>query len=528
MTMKRPSPSRRPSILAISLLGIGVSAAIGMLIGLSSFDSSSVADSPASAEVEAQSAESPAAPNAEASLPAVSLARAPAPNFEVGTKADVEVGTKADVEVGTKADVEAGTQASVEIGTEPGVEVKAESNAAIAGDAAAQAGAKVQREASIEISGSDFPRIVEGVLERGDTLARSMTGQGVNARTVDQIARGMIGYYDFRHSQPGHSYRLVQNEDGEIESFRYRISQIIGYELRRDTSGGYAVVREEAELWPRQTMVAGIVTYSLYGAITDLGAGPQLASDFTDVFAYDVDFSRMIRAGDEFRILYEQLYRTDQNGEDVFVRPGRILAARYAGTSGEHTAVYYESSEGRGGYYRPDGSTVQREFLMAPVRYARVTSRYSAARRHPILKITRPHHGIDYAAATGTPVFAVAGGEVIYNSRAGGFGNLVKVRHEGGYVTYYGHLSRFADGLHVGQPVSQKQVIGYVGSTGLSTGPHVCFRVAKNGTYVNPIQLPTPESPPLPEQFTQSFQIHRDNLLASLDSGTLVAADEAL
>jgi murein DD-endopeptidase MepM/ murein hydrolase activator NlpD len=236
----------------------------------------------------------------------------------------------------------------------------------------------------------------------------------------------------------------------------------------------------------------------------------------------------MIRVGDEFRILYEQLFRTGENGDEVFVRPGRILAARYAGKAGEHTAVYFESEEGRGGYYRPDGSTVQREFLMAPVRYARVSSRYSAARRHPILKITRPHHGIDYAAATGTPVFAVAGGEVLYNGWSGGFGNLVKIRHDSGYVTYYGHLSRFADGLRVGQPVGQKQVIGYVGSTGLSTGPHVCFRVAKNGKYVNPIQLPTPEGPPLPSEFKKNFQARRDTLLASLDSGTLVAADEAL
>jgi murein DD-endopeptidase MepM/ murein hydrolase activator NlpD len=388
--------------------------------------------------------------------------------------------------------------------------------------------ANAKREVSTDISETVSPRVTEGVLERGDTLVRSLTAQGVSVRIVDQIARRMIGYYDFRHSQPGHSYRLVQNTAGEIESFRYRISPIIGYELSLGVDGSYTVVRDEAELWSRQTMVAGIVTSSLYGAITDLGAGPQLASDFTDVFAYDVDFSRMIRSGDEFRILYEQLFRTGENGEEVFVRPGRILAARYAGTTGEHTAVYFESGTGHGGYYRPDGSTVQREFLMAPVRYARVTSRYSAARRHPILKITRPHHGIDYAAATGTPVFAVAAGEVIYSSRAGGFGNLVKIRHDTGYVTYYGHLSRFSDGLRVGQPVSQKQVIGYVGSTGLSTGPHVCFRVTKDGKYVNPIQLPTPEGPALPEQFTLKFEAHRDTLLASLDSGTLVAADEAL
>ena len=477
-------------MLVVSLFGVGVCAAFGMLIGVSPFDSSSAAVPPVIAEVEDSTLGDPSAQIAAAPITAIPNAEAP----------------------NTANPITAVPNTAVRIAAAPAPIPEAET----------------EREVSTDISKAVSPRVTEGVLERGDTLLRSMTAQGISVRVVDQIARKMIGHYDFRHSQPGHGYRLVQNAEGEIESFHYRISPIIGYELSLGADGSYTVVRDEAELWPRQTMIAGIVTSSLYGAITDLGAGPQLASDFTEVFAYDVDFSRMIRAGDEFRILYEQLFRTGENGEDIFVRPGRILAARYAGTAGEHTAVYFESGKGRGGYYRPDGSTVQREFLMAPVRYARVTSRYAAARRHPILKITRPHHGIDYAAATGTPVFAVASGEVIYSSRAGGFGNLVKIRHDSGYVTYYGHLSRFADGLRVGQPVGQKQVIGYVGSTGLSTGPHVCFRVAKDGKYVNPIQLPTPEGPPLPEQFARKFQAHRDTVLASLDSGTLVAADEAL
>jgi murein DD-endopeptidase MepM/ murein hydrolase activator NlpD len=372
------------------------------------------------------------------------------------------------------------------------------------------------------------PRISEAELRRGDTLASSMGSRGVSGRVVDRIAREMIGHFDFRRSQPGHSYRLVQDENGEIESFRYRTSSTVSYELIRVTDGNYEVVRNEAQLWPRQVMIAGIVTSSLYGAITDLGAGAQLANDFTDVFAYDVDFSRMVKTGDEFRILYERLFRIDENGEEVFVRPGQILAARYGGAAGEYSAVYFEPEEGRGGYYRPDGSSVERQFLMAPLRYARVSSRYSAARRHPILKVTRPHHGIDYAAPTGTPVFAVAKGEVIYKSWAGGYGNLVKIRHDNGYVSYYGHLSRFPDGLSVGDRVGQKQQIGYVGSTGLSTGPHVCFRVAKDGKFVNPIRMPSPEGPPLPDELQASFQAHRDTLLASLDSGSLVTSDEAL
>ena len=199
-----------------------------------------------------------------------------------------------------------------------------------------------------------------------------------------------------------------------------------------------------------------------------------------------------IRPGDDFRILYERLYRVDADDVEHYVRPGRILAARFRGAAGEFMAVYFEEDDGKGGYFRPDGRSVEREFLVSPLEYGRISSNWTQARRHPILNVTRPHHGIDYAAPTGTPVYAVSMGEVIYKSRAGGYGNLVKIRHAGGYVTYYGHLSRFVDGLHVGQPVSQKQVIGYVGSTGLSTGPHVCFRVAKDGKYVNPIQLPTP------------------------------------
>jgi len=478
MRTNRSAPSRRASAFVAALFAIGLCAALGMLIGVSPFESTSAAGLYENAAAPAPAIEStPELPSEDAAL------------------------------------VEAATADESIPAAQPEAQAQAEAAADVPAADAPQA---------------DSPRLIEGVLARGDSLARSLAGKGVSASVVDQIATEMTEHYDFRHSQPGHSYRLALAADGEVESFHYQISPIISYELRRDASGGYSVARKETELWPREAMIAGIVTSSLYGAITDLGGEPQLASDFTDVFAYDVDFSRSIRVGDEFRILYERLYRTLPNGEEVFVRPGRILAARYAGKSGEHTAVYFETEEGRGGYYRPDGSTVQREFLMAPVSYARVTSRYSTARLHPILKITRPHLGIDYAAPLGTPVFAVASGEVIYDGRAGGFGNLVKIRHDDGYVTYYGHLSRFADGLRVGQHVSQKQVIGYVGSTGLSTGPHVCFRVAKDGKYVNPSRLPTPKRDPLPKQLTHTFEARRDGLLASLDSGTLVAADEAL
>ena len=214
------------------------------------------------------------------------------------------------------------------------------------------------------------------------------------------------------------------------------------------------------------------------------------------------------------------------------MRPGQILAARYIGAAGDHTTVYYESDDGVPGYYRGDGSAMERQFLAAPLNYSRISSNYSAARRHPILKLTRPHHGIDYAAPEGTPLWSVADGTVIYVGWGGGFGKLVKIRHNNGYVSYYGHLSSFTKGLHVGQQVEQKQTVGFVGHTGLATGPHVCFRVAKNGRYLNPRAVESPPGDPISESEWHRFQVARDALLVEMSGGDLLAMelsmDEAL
>jgi murein DD-endopeptidase MepM/ murein hydrolase activator NlpD len=344
---------------------------------------------------------------------------------------------------------------------------------------------------------------------------------------IHTVARHAASAFDFRRSQPGHRFRLAQGLDGEVLDFRYQLSALESIHVSV-VDGRFVTEREDAELAPRVSLIAGVVTSSLYGALRDLGEGPQLANDFADVFAWDVDFSRNVQPGDEFRILYERLYGTDDDGNEFYAGPGRILAARYGGSVGEHIAVYFEADEGRGGYYRADGTSVERQFLLAPLRYSRITSRYSPARRHPILKVTRPHYGIDYAAKSGSPVWSVADGEVIYRGWAGGFGNLVKIRHAKGYVSYYAHLSGFAKGLAVGTRVQQKQVIGTVGQTGLATGPHVCFRVARNGSYVNPARVEAPIAKPISDASRAEFYAARDALLSELDAGPLVATGDAL
>jgi murein DD-endopeptidase MepM/ murein hydrolase activator NlpD len=369
-------------------------------------------------------------------------------------------------------------------------------------------------------------QISEGELGRGETLARALDEQGISAQLIHEITSSLAPHFDFRSAQPGHRFRIARNAQGEVVDFEYLTAPNTGWRLER-SGDGFEVTRREARLVPHTARIAGLVSSTLYGAIAGLGEDGQLAHDFADVFAWDIDFHREIREGDAFEILYERLYRSEPDGGETYTGPGRILAARYDGAAGHHEAVYFETVQGRGGYYRPDGTSVEGQFLMSPVWQGRITSPYSNARLHPILKITRPHHGIDYAAPTGTPVWAVADGVVIHRAYTGDFGNLVKIRHRTGIVSLYGHLSRFAKDLRVGQTVRQKQVIGYVGSTGLATGPHVCFRLSKNGSYVNPASvrgLATRE--PVPAALRKRFQAARDMLLAELE-GTRVLAREA-
>ena len=391
-------------------------------------------------------------------------------------------------------------------------------------------------EAVLHFTNEDFPlprqpvrkavwQVTEGEVLRGSTLSHAMSRKGIGRDVVAMISAEMRPYFDFRRARPGHSFRLAQDETGRVMDFRYRVSRTASYHMRRLSDDSFEIGREEAVLIPRTARIAGVVTESLYEAVTALGEDGQLARDFADVFAWDIDFQRSVQTGDSFEILYERLYRTEEDGTEHYMHPGRILAARYEGTAGLHTAIYFEPEEGRGGYYRPDGTSVQGEFLMAPLRHGRISSHFTNARRHPILKVVRPHHGIDYAAPHGTPVWAVAGGEVIYRARAGGFGNLVKVRHANGYVSYYAHLSRFAKDLEVGERVGQKQVIGYVGSTGLSTGPHVCFRIARNGQYVNPARLRSPTGPPVSDELLPFFRARADLLLDELRGGTRFATE---
>ena len=372
-----------------------------------------------------------------------------------------------------------------------------------------------------------IPHVLAGTIVSGGSFASALRRAGVGAPTVDAIVRQMESIFDFRRARPGDRYTLVRNLDGSIVEFAY---DSVSHEKYRIFREGTALVAEKkgGDVVRRTARLAGIVTSTLYDAIHGLGEAPSLAHDFADIFAYDVDFARGLQRGDEFQILYERLYRTDANGRERFIRPGRIHAAKYQGRSGEHTAIYFESDAGHGGYYRPDGTPMRRSFLVAPLQYTTVTSSFSAARFHPILKYTRPHPGIDYAAPQGTPLWAVGDGKVVQMGWMGGYGQLVTIEHANGYNSYYAHMSRFAKGLKVGSAVRQKQVIGYVGQTGLATGPHVCFRMTKDGKFVNPAGLRARGLVLESAANDKEFRAMRSTLLAGLRSSQFVGIDEAL
>ena len=389
-----------------------------------------------------------------------------------------------------------------------------------------------------EVEGDDFALytgpvepavgVIEGELLRGQTLSAALGSHGVRPSTTHAISSELFSLFDFHKAQPGQSYRLVLDSTGQLLEFDYQINADESVHLARSPDGRYQAVYDKSELVRHVVRMAGVVSTSLYTAIESLGEDPSLASAFAAVFAWEFDFTRSVRPGDEFYVLYERLYREAHDGRQHYVRPGQILAARYMSGSRELSAVYFEPDLGAGGYYRSDGTSIERQFLTAPLEYSRISSTYTNSRKHPILNVTRAHRGIDYAAPYGTPVWAVADGTVIHKSRAGGFGNLVKVRHNNGYISYYSHLSRDAQNLHVGQTVTQKEVLGFVGSSGLATGPHVCFRIARDGRYVNPLSIESPSAEPISLASWPEFAQKRDELIMRLDGATTVAVQDAM
>ena len=360
------------------------------------------------------------------------------------------------------------------------------------------------------------PQRIERVpLKRGDTLVGALARQGVERRTSQSIAEALKdGGANLRRMTPSDTLEVTWNLEGEPVALTYTPSPWLGYAAIA-TANGWEVRRSETRPDVRVEAVAGEVTRSLFHAVDAIGELPDLVIELVEVFSSDFDFTADTRVGDRFRILVEKRY-----ADGAFVDYGRVLVAQYATASRTLTGVGFERND-RWTYYDPDGRSLKKSFLKSPLEFTRITSGFTYARPHPILGGTRPHLAIDYAAPVGTPVRAVADAAVVSAGWAGGNGISVTLRHRAGYTTMYNHLSKLAGGVRAGARVEQRQVIGYVGSTGLSTGPHLDYRIAKNGQWVNPLSEKFLPGEPIPAADRAEFTRTARELVRRLDAAGL-------
>jgi murein DD-endopeptidase MepM/ murein hydrolase activator NlpD len=338
----------------------------------------------------------------------------------------------------------------------------------------------------------------EEVVQSGDTVT-ALLSDYMGPADIFNLSRKCQPVYSLRRIKQGQPYRLVFLDD-QLTRFEYEIDSTdkLVVEIKPDD---FQACREKIEYDIREEVTQARIETSLFEAVADSGETPALAVALADIFAWDVDFIRDIRKGDSFRLIVEKRFR---KGE--FQGYGPILAAQFENQGRVFQAFRFEKSNGRVEYYTAKGQAVRKTFLKAPLNFTRISSGYSWSRKHPILKKIRPHLGIDYAAPRGTPIKTVADGRVLRASRDRAAGNYVKVRHTNGYVTVYNHMCRFARGIRQGTRVTQGETIGYVGSTGLSTGPHLDFRVKKNGSYINPLKIDSRPVEPVPQSEMARFE----------------------
>ncbi|HIJ79097.1 MAG: M23 family metallopeptidase [Desulfobulbaceae bacterium] len=326
---------------------------------------------------------------------------------------------------------------------------------------------------------------IQGELKRGETLSSSFKRAGVSDEVRLEVIRNFKGLLDFRDLRPHDQFSVTIDDNGSLVECLYESDPLTVHAIERNDDGTYFAQKKAISLEVKTIKIAGTINSSLFAAFMPYNEDPKLLYSFADIFASKIDFNTETREGDSFELVFEKYFK---NGE--FVGYGNILVARFdSRENGLLEGVYYESDSQYGSYFDSNGHELGASFIKSPVPMGRISSRFSSRRLHPVLKTVRPHLGVDLAAPVGTPIMAAADGKVNYVGWKGGFGKQVILDHGSGYRTYYGHLSRFSKGLTAGARVRQKQIIGYVGSTGLSTGPHLDYRISHNNVFKNPFAL---------------------------------------
>ncbi len=349
-----------------------------------------------------------------------------------------------------------------------------------------------------------------GSFNARQTVTEALQVQGIARGVIQELIDSTRPVYNLARVAAGRPYWLLFTAGGDFHEFRYPVDDERYLTVYRDAEGFVPVIKP----FPYSTRVEAVSGYidgSLFTAVTDAGEQETLAMELANIFTWDVDFYTDIQKGDSFRMLVEKKYL-----DGKFVKYGAILAASISNQGKTFAGFRFENESGKAEFYDAKGNSLKKSFLKSPLRFARISSRFSAARLHPILKIVRPHLGVDYAAPTGTPVVAVASGTVVLAGPSGPGGNAVRLRHAGGSESMYLHLSRIA--VRRGARVEQGELVGLVGSTGLATGPHLDFRLLQHGKFINPAKAIFPPSPPVARAHLARFEGVRDSLQRQLQN----------
>ena len=354
------------------------------------------------------------------------------------------------------------------------------------------------------------PRWQNVRVRRGDTLSAIFSRLGLPQGELQRVLAAGGDAAGLRRLRPGQTIR-VRAEAGRLLALVHERGPLESLRVHRE-GDGFTARLVQRELERRITYSAGTIENSLFESATAAGLSQNLVMELAGIFGWDVDFALDIRRGDRFRVIYEEQYLDGRK-----VGEGPILVAEFVNQGRRFHAVRYTDPEGRTDYYTPEGLSMRKAFLRTPVDFTRIASRFGR-RRHPILNRMRVHKGVDYAARRGTPVKAAGDGRVIFRGRKGGYGRTIIIQHGGRYSTLYAHLSGYRRGLRVGRRVKQGQVIGYVGSSGLATGPHLHYEFRVNGVHRNPLTVKLPNARPIARRFRDDFLLHARRLMAQLDA----------
>ena len=337
---------------------------------------------------------------------------------------------------------------------------------------------------------------------RSDTLASLLTRLGVTEfSALEFMLQNKAAQSIARQLRPGKVVSATTGVNGELISLRFPLNGKDATLVIERHGHGFLATERSLQLEPGIEIKFGEIRSSLFAATDDAGIPDAIATQLAEVFGTEIDFFRGLRKGDRFSVVYETLLH-----QGAIVRTGRILSAEFANAQRVLSAYWFQTDDGKGGYYTADGKSLRKAFLRTPLEFSRVTSGFSSARLHPVLQTWRAHKGIDYGAPTGTRVRSVADGTIASIGKQNGYGNIIVIKHEGAYSTAYGHLNGFGQGLRKGSRVSQGETIGYVGQTGLTSGPHLHYEFRVNDRQVDPLTLNIPITTPLPTSEIAHFK----------------------